>query len=76
MGVSNKYGQWRKLFSGLCRFRYWIWIGSWNGDERMKIKELKKIINLFDEYKNDKVVSEIIEDYTYNEFIEYAQKKL
>jgi hypothetical protein len=31
----------------------------------MKVKELKKIINLFDEYKNDKVVSEIIEDYTY-----------
>lgn len=42
----------------------------------MKIKELKKIINLFDEYKNDKVVSEIIEDYTYNEFIEYARNNL
>ena len=42
----------------------------------MKVRELKKIINLFDEYKNDKVVSEIIEDYTYNEFIEYAQNKL
>lgn len=76
MGVSNKYEWRRKLFSGLCRFRYRIWIGSRTGDERLKVKELKKIINLFDEYKNDKVVSEIIEDYTYNEFIEYARNNL